>query len=657
MKHIINILIVCLLIIVSLLFNIYTYSQQTNNDDINLSDYNNIDVMPLSEVKRGMEGYGYSIFSGSVAEKFDVEVLGIIEREMDTNIIMVRLSNNEWIEKGNVSKGMSGSPVFIDGKLIGAVALTYKWVKEPLGFLRPIEEMLELLDRKNLIEEEKKDKLELVPLETVMSKNFWKDFNNSDIVEETGSIGEYLDKYSDIVNDTSKQGASSLGEPTPIITPVMVSGISDDILDSISDEFLSYGFELISAGEGSSEPIKKNPDSDIKPGDTIGLQYMRGDINAHSIGTVTYRKDDKVLFFGHKSLNVGKMDVPLIKGFIYTTVPLQSISFKYGRPIEEIGKATYDFKAGVVGELGTFSKMIPVSVNIKNGKVSSTNDSTNSEIESMNYNFEIFPNYLFFSGLFYAAVQNVFRSAISEYGEHTTEFNYSITVKNHTTDKVDTVTIKDFISSGTIESLDKLILYRVIQPTQILMHNYYADTEILSLNFEATIDHQKQVGYIEDVTIPDNKIYAGKEASVLIDISTEHGETIRKEVKVKVPEYLKEGQTIAIRVSNRKGLLSYLANKNPSLMKYGSYERLLDILSYEQDYSELVVWIASIDNGFIVEGEEYPDLPESLQNIFRNHNKAVSYKEYSEPYTEKLIKTNYLITGYKRVIISLKGKE
>lgn len=653
MKYIFNTSIIVVITILSLMFNVYYSSQQTISNDIDLSDYNDIEIMPISEVKRGMKGYGYSIFSGSVAQRFDADILGVIDRGHNTNVIMVKLSNNEWIDRANVSKGMSGSPVFIDDKLVGAVALTYSNVAEPIGFLRPIGEMLELLDREALIDKEKKEGLELVPIESVLSKDFFKDFNAVENIENEYNIDGLMSKY--IGLDDEKISLDD-NEPHPIVTPVMVSGLSDEVLNLMSDTFSDYGFELISSGEGNSEPIRRNSNSDIKPGDTIGLQYMRGDLNATSIGTLTYRKDDKVLFFGHKALNVGKMDMPLIKGFIYTTVPMRTISFKYGKTVEEIGKATYDFEAGVVGELGKFSKMIPVSVKINNGKTVST-EFENSEIKRMNYNFEIAPNDLFFPGFLTSSISQSLSNAISKYGEYNTEFTYSVKVKNLSTGEVDTVTIADFISSRSLNSLIELVLSRITLPTSILLNNYYTETEIVSINFEAGISHKKQLGYIEDVIIADNDIYAGKDVSVLVKISTEHGETIDNTIKVRIPEYLKEGQSIAIRVSNRKGLLSYLANKNPSLMRYGSYERLIDILSYKQDYSELVLWIASIDDGFIAESEEYPDLPESLQNIFRNHNTAVSYKEYSEPYIEKVIKTNYFITGYKKIAINLKGKK
>lgn len=607
-------------------------SSQTTDDIKEINEYNNIEILPVSLIERGMKAYGYSVFSGLDLEKFDADILGIVDIGYDKKLIMTKLYNNKWVEIGGISQGMSGSPVFIDGKLIGAVSSTFTWLKEPIAFLRPIEEMIDLLNKENR-EEDDNFPIDFIPLEKSMAEEFWKNENNQ----------IYHSKYKKVLDNKPDNDSYT---PTKIITPLIFTGFDNSVLNLIKDELTEYGFNAISGGTLSTQNLPENYDPELRPGDAVGLQLLRGDYNAYSIGTVTYRKDNKILIFGHQAFSMGNFDIPLFKGYIYTTVPIQAISFKYGSPLVEVGKATYDFYSGVVGEMGSYAKMIPINIKISN------NDNI---CES---NVEIVSDYLFFPNFLSATILQSILKVLPHNQEYSIEFDFNIKVKNLSNNKIDTVNLTNFISSTNSVPIIFTVAYNFIRPSCLLMRNYFAETEILSIEFEANIINNKHIGFIENILMYDNDVYPGKEIEVYVKISSEHKGDIIKSVKLEIPKHFKEDDKITINVSNRQTQYNYMLKKNPSIAKYKSYEELLKVLQAKKDNNELVVWVEKYENSLIIKGEELPGLPDSLYKILNSNNdKNMNYGNYIEPILEKAFKTNYLLSGLKQLTIKLnKGK-
>lgn len=596
---------------------------------IHTQDAPSNDIMPIAEVKRNMIGKGYSVFSGFELESFDAHILGVVDIGLGDKLIMTTLSNNSWVEDGGISQGMSGSPVYIDDKLIGAVAMTYKWSKEPIGFIRPIEEMLELDNISKQINKSTKKNIRFIPLLQDTESKFWLDYvfdktNNNDITDNENST-----------------------TPHKIQTPLIMSGFSDNTLSLLSDEFNKIGFNLINVGGIGSETSIDYQKKDLNAGDIVVMQFMRGDLNAYSIGTVSYRKDDKVLMFGHKAYSVGEIDIPIATGYVYTTVPSQQISFKYGAPVEEVGRAVFDFDSGVLGEIGSFAEMVPVSVDIKNI----------AEDKTSSYNFEMIHDHLFFPNLLVNGIIQSLASFIPAYQEHTVKFSCEMKVENKDTGEIDTVYAEDFVSSNTNQLLVFTSLFRIIQPAQFLMNNYYNDTRLISVDFDAEVDYKMQVMYIEDIIVPDNKIYAGKEIDVILKMSSKHQKHTYKTVKVKIPDNAKEGDRVLIGASSKKNQVLYYAKKSPGLFKFYDYESMIDVLNIEQDFNKLCVWVEGDSDGISFDENNMPDLPDAVLKILKQKDNSTFYTYgYTEPDSEVLFDTNYLVNSSKYLYINLEKK-
>ncbi len=279
-------------------------------------------IMPLSEVRAGMKGYGLTVFRGTKIERFGVDVLGVLPRmNAGRSLILVRFSGGPITERGALLiKGMSGSPIYVDGKLLGAFAYANPFPKEPIGMVTPIEDMLEALDPK-------------LP---------------------DRPAGETPPAIS-----AAGPGESPL-IARPMGLPVMISGVSPRVLRSAAASFRGIGLEVMQGPGAAGEPLH----TQLVPGAAVGVALMTGDVDVTALGTITYRRGNQILAFGHPWLQVGATEFPLTTATIHEIFPAVESSFKIGSAGEIVGTLTQDRPFGVAGSLGKMPSLIPVQCRV-----------------------------------------------------------------------------------------------------------------------------------------------------------------------------------------------------------------------------------------------------------------------------------------------------
>ncbi len=273
-------------------------------------------LMPIQEVKSGQRGVGRTVFQGTKVEEFQVEILGVLENTGPRqNIILGRLSGGA-IERTGVMQGMSGSPVWVDGKLIGAVALAFPFAKEPIAGIRPIEEML----------------AEPVPSGSSL--------NRADV----------------------KFGESRLVE---VATPVSFSGFTGRTIEHFAAEWRKLGMDPLQGVGGRSGNNTGQTSSPLEPGSMISVQLLTGDLNIGADGTVTHIDGNRIYAFGHRFLSTGTSAMPFARSEVIALLPNLSTSFKISGSREWLGSITQDGNAAVAGVLGQRVPMIPVTVDVQ----------------------------------------------------------------------------------------------------------------------------------------------------------------------------------------------------------------------------------------------------------------------------------------------------
>ncbi|MGQ9708299.1 MAG: SpoIVB peptidase S55 domain-containing protein [bacterium] len=269
-------------------------------------------IMPVDQIKPGMKGVGYSVFSGTKPEQFEVEIIDIMHRTSPRgDLILARLSG-AGLEKTGVIAGMSGSPVYIDNKLAGALAYAWPFAKEPIAGITPAGEMFKIWD----------------------------------------------------LSDSGMGSGQSPDSPFQYATfnlppvPLAISGLNSRLEQIITPSITRLGFYPVAGGIASN----KIDTSDLVPGGAVGVALLDGDVRAAAVGTITHREGNRILAFGHPLFLGGAVRLPMTGGRIHTVLPSLDLSFKMFSPSSPIGIINQDRMAGISGIIGPQAPMIPVRV-------------------------------------------------------------------------------------------------------------------------------------------------------------------------------------------------------------------------------------------------------------------------------------------------------
>ena len=289
---------------------------------------------PLKDVRAGMHATGRTVFSGDRVEEFQVEILGVLDNfGPKESLILARLSGGP-LEHTGVMEGMSGSPVYIDGKLAGAVAMAFPFAKDPIAGIRPIEEMIRSAS----------------PLAEAAPPP----------VRRPAAL-----LAGDLTGALPRPEPPSADQPrmVEISTPLSFGGFSRATLDAFAPQLRSLGLDprqAISTG-GTTGAAMGNP-ADLKPGSMISVQLLAGDLSLGASGTVTCIEGSRVYAFGHRFLAVGATAMPFARAEVVTLLPNLNTSFKLATPKEWMGAISQDRDAAISGVLGRRAPMAPISI-------------------------------------------------------------------------------------------------------------------------------------------------------------------------------------------------------------------------------------------------------------------------------------------------------
>jgi hypothetical protein len=281
------------------------------------------EIMPVSQVRAGMQGYAYTIFAGDAIEKFDLEVIGVLPNFLGPkqSIILVQLKGPH-VEHTGVVAGMSGSPVYIEGKLAGALSLKLGiFTKEAIAGVTPIEDVLR------------------PPTEGDAAK---------------ASAQQFAVPNDALARNTLPSGSSL----EPIETPLVFSGFQPAALQQFAPQLQSYGFVAAQGGTAEARPEDKH----LVAGDMAGLVLVQGDASINASCTVTAVQGDKVFLCGHPFMNLGDIQMPMARSRVVTTLSSELASTKIVNVGGPIGTITGDHLTAVTGKLGAPPVMVPLDV-------------------------------------------------------------------------------------------------------------------------------------------------------------------------------------------------------------------------------------------------------------------------------------------------------
>lgn len=530
------------------------------------------DIFPLSKVQPGMKGEAYTIFASDQIEKFDLVVIGVMPNFLapKESIILVQLLGAK-VEHTGVVAGMSGSPVYFEGKLAGALSLKLgQFNKEPLAGITPIENILSLPK------------------------------GQAGVMHADGSIpfpqdADQLEAKFEIPSDwASRAGVSGGSFLTPIASPLVFSGFSAVAIRQFEHEFAAYGMAATQGGSIDARP----DDATIHPGDMVSAVLLEGDMSLNASCTVTAIVDGRVYVCGHPLFGFGNVQMPMARARVLTTLSSELESTKIVNVGGTIGSFNQDRVTAVVGSLGASPKLIPIDMTV------ATPDGDKKLSFRMMSNPKISPILMGIATL-NGLVQN------SVYGEGTTlHLTGSIDIAGHSSVTLDNLfpPIDSFVPdglpvSGTVQNIFQRIFANQFETANI---------EHVTLRMEAK--PERRLMTIEGAWLDKSEAEPGDSVTVRVQLRPYRGSPVIRDVKIEIPQQAVRGTSMQILASD-SGTLNRLNVVSGSQARLDSLEQLIAVLNRERRNNRLYVTLLGSAPTLLVQDKVMPNVPASEINL------------------------------------------
>jgi hypothetical protein len=520
------------------------------------------EILPLSQVHQGMQGYAYTIFAGDSVEKFDLEVIGIMPNFLGPrqSIILVQLKGPK-VEHTGVVAGMSGSPVYLEGKLAGALSLKLGvFTKEAIAGVTPIEDVL-----------------------------------RPTAADNAPSIS--AQQFALPIEAASRTGLPSGSALEPIATPLVFSGFQSATLQQFAPQIQNYGFVAAQGGTAAPRP----EDAHLVPGDMAGMVLVQGDASINSACTVTAVQDNRVFLCGHPFLSLGDVQLPMARSRVVTTLASELASTKIVNVGGAIGTITGDHLTAVTGRLGTPPAMIPLDLAIANG-------TAEKKLHFELVNHPKLTPLLIALTTFNGLTQNAI------YGEGTTlRLSGEIRVQGHAT-----VHIENTYAPGDALSPDGLPIALSVQSIfmRLLTNTYEAPSvEHIALRVESISGRQSFT--IDSAWLEKGEAAPGETVRVRVLLHPYRGAARIEETTVRVPDQIARGTSLRVLVTDGELLnrasrgFVFSGGAGPAT----GLDQLITLLNRERRNDRLYVGLFVPSPTILWDDKELPNAPLSQINV------------------------------------------
>lgn len=535
-------------------------------------------IMPVDQIKAGMKGVGRSVFEGKRIEEFDVEILGILHNfKPNKNLILAKLKG-EILDRTGLAQGMSGSPVYVDGKLIGAIAYGFPFAKEAIAGITPISDMLPMSEEKE------------APKSSSSPRVF---FKKSLSLEELFELNKEF---------FSSKASLFSGEQTmlPLSVPLVFSGFSSRIFEKAKPFFNKLGFSPIQTGALSQKiDTLTLPDLTLREGEPVAIQFVGGDLSLAAVGTVTHVDGKKILAFGHPMYNLGSVGYAMTKAEVITVVPSLTSSFKVANTDILIGKFSQDRDTGIFGEIGKMPQLVPLNLYMIE------DDKNKKEFKVKIVNDKILTP--FFVNI---ALSSVLSVEERSYGDLSLALEGNIYL-----DSGESIHLEDLFSGNLNTSVDNIsgLISAVIY---FLVNNQFKDLAIHRIDLSISSSEEVKISYLERVWLDKYEASPGEIIQAKIYSRTFRGDSVLQEVPILVPP-LPAGSDFHLYIGDAASMYNLeMSQYRSSGFVPRSLSQLIRILNNLRKNNRIYFKIIAAKPGLFLKGEELPNLPLTMKSMF-----------------------------------------
>jgi hypothetical protein len=489
------------------------------------------DIMPVKDVKPGMKGYGLTVFEGTKPEKFDVEVIDVLKNFRPRQSLILIKTKHPRLEVAKVVAGMSGSPIYLNGKMIGAYAYGWTFGKEPVAGVTPIENMLADLERPlpKMI-----DGWPIQPLPQVAAKKGKQ--KQARLGTSPNRFAGKLAAY-DVeahAKQLAKRKSQSFGQGStlvPVATPLLLGGMTNGAVEMAKELLSPLGLEPLQAGGGGG--VEKDAPTRYVDGGAIGVEMIRGDMSAQGLGTVTRVEGDKLVAFGHPMMESGATALPTAIGKVLWFLASDMRSFKIGMPVRPVGALLNDRQASIVVSQTAQAPVIPVKLDIT-GVPGAPHTEWSFEVAHEKFMTPAFLAIALGSGL---------QATANEKQDVSWTAQSKLKIKNH-----GEITVEDFgVSIGGTPDPNEFIRSNLVRAAGALLNNVWEPVIIEGVEMKIELKYAREILRLRGAEVLDSEVDAGESARIRLTFVPFTGPEITKIVRVPMPQHL-AGKTVQIEI-------------------------------------------------------------------------------------------------------------
>ena len=578
------------------------------------------EILPFSELKVGMKGEGRSVFQGTRISRFSAEIIGLMENiAPKRNLILVRLTGDP-VDRTGVLEGMSGSPVYINGRVIGAVAYSWNFSKEAIAGVTPIEEMLDVQKRSGGTPGHSRSAPAISGASPVSA------------LFRPERILDHFDHY------LSAGGVAPepLASFSPIGIPLSFAGFPAPVIERLTPELSRAGLIPVQAGVAAKG--QETPDT-LLPGSAVAVKLVKGDVEISAVGTVTYREGDRLLAFGHPLLNLGPTSMPMSGAVVHTLLPSLNSSFKIASPAPgEIGSIQQDRTVAVAGSTTAPARLIPVRVEM-----------SGNTPRPQRFAFDLMEDSFLTPYILYASLNAILSGAQKDYGEASVRLQEGSVIKVAGEDDINlnnlfSGDLAPFYASGTVAYI-----------SQVILNNEYHPARINGINLLIEYADERRTARVERVWCGKDRVKPGEKVSLTVTLQPYRGEEITRTFELTIPEELTPGKVL-LQVGDGQ-TMSRKEEEGTRDFHPRDLAQLIWLINHIRPSDRLYVILTRPDNGILFQGARMPDLPPSKALVMMRPQSEGNFLRVGfRGISEDSIPTSFAVDGYKTLTLEVEER-
>ncbi len=583
--------------------------------------------LPLDQVRPGMIGVGRTVFSGTKLEDFKVEVLGVMRNVIGPkrNLILARLEGGPLAKTGVIA-GMSGSPVYVDGKLMGAVSYSLgQFSTEPIAGITPIDEMIDATLMPGATRVTRPVAMSAQPTPRELLEIWSRDLGRSKPFVEEAS-------HALMISGASAELGRMSAMLRPIAVPMIASGFDASVFDPISPALSAAGFVPMSSTQSPGAGMSAANTRPLQPGDAVGVALLTGDFELGATGTVTHVDGDRVYAFGHPLYNLGPTQFPMTRAEVQVVLPSLMSSSKLASFGEIVGTVQQDRATAIAGRLGPAPSLIPVTITLNSDRG-----------PSRTFSFGVVRDFTFTPLLTYLSVANVLTSYERGAGPASFAIRGSASIRSEGDLSFEDIFSGDQPAGGAAAY--------IAGPLTALLKNSGENVEVEKIALTIDASEQQRSARIERVWLDTTRPRAGQDAIVNVALRSARGQEIVRQVPIQIPANLTGSLQLTVADAARTTADDRRDTRGADLQRVS---QMMRSFNRSRRNNRLYVRLTSSDSGAIVNGEPMAGLPPSVLAVMesdRNSGTVGALRTMTRGEWELAL--DFAVTGSRQLTLSL----